>query len=222
MRLLSEASATPNQGASPEDVARALLWRWVEPADPRDDDADGPPVGEENIVGSSDVGLVFAYRDAQADVEVELILVLHMPAGRPESGVDPVAGDFFRGLVDALRHAIIHASTLPRRGKPGPALAMGADFPNHRAHFILYSLNPDYQEFPSKPLLLRKKHSQCHTRRKSPHTHKNTFRYKVILRQNTHSCVGVPCIHRTNARALCLKSQHYCLHRTPLHLRSIS
>ena len=102
------------------------------------DDANGPPVGKENVVGRSDVGLVFAYRHTQAGVEVESFLVLHMPASRPEAPVDPVAGDFFRGLVNVLRHSITHSSTLPRRSKSGPTFEMAADF--SEPAYLLYSI----------------------------------------------------------------------------------
>ena len=55
-----------------------------------------------------------AKRQTLAGVEVESLLVLHMPTGRPEAPVDPVAGDFFRGLVDVMRHAFAQALTLSR------------------------------------------------------------------------------------------------------------
>ena len=67
-------------------------------------------VGEENVVGGSDVGLVLADRDSEPRVKVQHVLVLHSPAGCPESFVDPVAGDLFRGLIDVRWHAIAHAS----------------------------------------------------------------------------------------------------------------
>ena len=58
------------------------------------------------LVGRSDIGLVFAHRDAKARGEVDGIPVLHMPARSPEAVVDPVAGDLFGILVDVTRHGI--------------------------------------------------------------------------------------------------------------------
>ena len=70
------------------------------------DDANGLSVNEEHVVGRSDIGLVFAHRDAKARGEVDGIPVLHMPARSPEAVVDPVAGDLFGILVDVTRHGI--------------------------------------------------------------------------------------------------------------------
>ena len=69
-------------------------------------DADGLSVNEENIVGRSDIGLVFARRDAKTRSEVERVFVLHVPSRSPEAVVDPVAGDLFGLLVDVRRHGI--------------------------------------------------------------------------------------------------------------------
>ena len=70
------------------------------------DDADGPPVGEEHVIGRTDVGLVFAHRDAEPGIEVDSILVLHVPARSPEAIINSVAGDLFGILVDVTRHGI--------------------------------------------------------------------------------------------------------------------
>lgn len=64
------------------------------------DHADRVPVGEENVVGGSDVCLVFADGHAKPGVEIERVLVLDMPTGRPQAFIDPVPSELLGGLVD--------------------------------------------------------------------------------------------------------------------------
>jgi hypothetical protein len=63
------------------------------------DDADGLPIGEQDIVGRADVCLILADGHAQAGVEIERVLVLNVPTGRPQTFIDPVPGDLLRRLV---------------------------------------------------------------------------------------------------------------------------
>ena len=58
------------------------------------------PVGEEDVVGGSDVCLVLADGHAKAGVEIERVLILDMPTGRPQAFIDPVPGELLGGLVD--------------------------------------------------------------------------------------------------------------------------
>ena len=116
-------------------VTLGLLFDCREPYSPTVrlglDNSDGPPVGEEYVVRRSNIGLVFAHRDSEPRVEVERVLVLHLPAGRPKSTVDPVAGDLFRGLIHVRCHAVAHAITvLSRTLGIGWALATAIHFPD--------------------------------------------------------------------------------------------
>ena len=98
-------------------VALGLLFDRGEPGAPtvrlRLHDADGLPVNEEHIVGGSDIGGVFAHRDAQPRVEVERLPVLHTPTRRLQAGVDPVSGDLLRVLVDGLHARDLRCALLP-------------------------------------------------------------------------------------------------------------
>ena len=67
------------------------------------DDADGASIDEEHIVGGADVGLVFAHGDTLSGIEVDLVFVLRIPAGRGQLRVDLVAGDLFGVLVLSCR-----------------------------------------------------------------------------------------------------------------------
>ena len=67
-------------------------------------DADGFFIDEENVVGRSAVGGVFADGLAFPLVEVDGVIVLNGPAGGAKLCVDPVAGDLFGILIGHLWH----------------------------------------------------------------------------------------------------------------------
>ena len=77
------------------------------------DDAYGLPASEQNVVGRSDVGLVFAHRDPKPRAEVERVFVLYMPTSFPEAVVDPVSGDLLRGLIHGPGHALALSRAAP-------------------------------------------------------------------------------------------------------------
>lgn len=61
------------------------------------DDADGPATGDEEVVGLAGAGDVdLADGDAGTGEEVELVAVLHDPAGGFEQAVDGYSGERFR------------------------------------------------------------------------------------------------------------------------------
>ena len=69
------------------------------------DHADRLPVDEENVVGRPYVCLVLADGHARAGVEIECVLVLNMPTGRPQAFIDLVPGKLLGGLVGIRGHA---------------------------------------------------------------------------------------------------------------------
>ena len=68
------------------------------------DDADGLPVCKQDIVGRPNFSLILADSDAKTSVEIESVLVLHMPARLVEPTVDAIASNLLGSLVEVRRH----------------------------------------------------------------------------------------------------------------------
>ena len=69
------------------------------------DHANGFVADEENVVGRTDIGLVFTNGDTGAGTEVDLLLVLNQPACLLQHQVDLVARSLFGRLVE-VRHPV--------------------------------------------------------------------------------------------------------------------
>ena len=72
------------------------------------DDADRVLVDEQNVVGGTDIRLVFADGDAEASAEVYLVFRLHLPASLVQQLVDGVARLLFGGAV-LVSHCFGHS-----------------------------------------------------------------------------------------------------------------
>ena len=69
------------------------------------DHANGFVADEENVVGRTDIGLVFTNGDPGTGTEIDLLLVLNQPACLLQHQVDLVARSLFRCLVE-VRHPV--------------------------------------------------------------------------------------------------------------------
>ena len=67
------------------------------------DDADRLPVHEEDVIGGSNICIIFTDRDTRTSTEINLFLVLNDPATGGKLSVDVVPGELFRFLIHDLR-----------------------------------------------------------------------------------------------------------------------
>ena len=66
------------------------------------DDPDRFLVNKEDIIGGSDVGLVFPDGDTQAGAQVKFLFILYDPPASGKLSVDIIPGQLFRRLIHDL------------------------------------------------------------------------------------------------------------------------